>query len=332
MKIGYLGAGAWGFTLARLLAEKGHRVVSWTIDPGLAKKLNAGEEHPKMKGFKAFPGMLWTTDLEDVVQEADVVIESVTSAGLRPVCERLLEMNFADIPFVLTSKGIEQGSGKILSDVVLDVLGDRFRPLIGSLSGPSFADDVVRGLPTSVVASGYEESIIKTICELFCTERFRVYPNHDVRGVAYGGALKNVIAIACGLSDGLELGASARAAIITRGLHEIRKLAVSQGCLPETLNGLSGMGDLCLTCSSLTSRNFRFGYLLAQGMTPKEAGELIGMVVEGAYTCKSVMENHPKRADMMPITGAIFDILYKGLSPLGAVERLMKRTIKEESL
>ena len=164
------------------------------------------------------------------------------------------------------------------------------------------------------------------------SKNFRVYPNADIHGVAYGGALKNIIAIACGISDGLKLGNSSKAALMTRGLHEIRKLAIARGCKAETLNGLSGMGDVSLTCGSLTSRNSRYGYLIAQGLTPKEAEVKIDMVVEGAYTAVSALEIGRQEGIELPITEAIYKIIYENLSPLDAVRTLMQRTIKEEHL
>jgi len=191
---------------------------------------------------------------------------------------------------------------------------------------------VIKGLPTSVVGSAYDKKVMKLVCEAFTTKTFRVYPNADICGVAYGGALKNIIAIACGMSDGLELGSSSKASLMTRGLHEIRKLAVARGCKPETLSGLSGMGDICLTCGTLISRNSRFGYLLAKGKTPEQAEKEIEMVVEGAYTCVSALQISQKIGVPMPITETVYNIIYKGMQPMDAVRHLMQRTIKEEHL
>jgi glycerol-3-phosphate dehydrogenase (NAD(P)+) len=212
------------------------------------------------------------------------------------------------------------------------MFGEDVRHYIGCLSGPSYAQEVIRGLPTSVTGSAFNYNTMLKICDTFTTQSFRVYPNNDTRGVAYGGALKNIIAIACGISEGLELGFSSKAALMTRGLHEIRKLAVARGCKSETLNGLSGMGDVCLTCGSLISRNCRFGYMLAQGMTPKEAEVKIEMVVEGAYTCLSALQISRKLGVAMPITECVHQIIYEGMRPIDAVRALMQRTIKEEHL
>jgi len=332
MRIAYLGAGVWGFCLASLLASKGYEVTSWTNKPDLADRLNSNQDHPFLPGQFPRPNMSFTTDLAEAIDQADIIIESVTSAGIRPVCEKLKELKIHNCPIVITSKGIEQNSGLILPEVVIQVLGESHRPNVGAISGPSFAQEVVRGLPTSVVGSAYDYQSMLYICDLFTTASFRVYPNADMLGVGYGGALKNIIAIACGISDGLALGNSSKAALMTRGLHEIRKLAGAKGCKEETLNGLSGLGDLCLTCSSLISRNYRFGHLLGQETSPEDAQIKIGMVVEGAYTCVSALQLSKQSGIAMPITETVNAIIYGHLSPMDAVKALMQRTIKEEHL
>lgn len=332
MRIACLGTGSWGFCLALLLARKGFQTTSWTTQELLVHQLMHHREHPLFPGTIVPSHMIFTTDLATALEGAELVVESVTSAGIRSVFAQAACIGMPKKPLVLTSKGIEQDTGLILSDVVTEVLGAESRALIGCISGPSFAQEVIKGLPTSVVASAYENRVISEICDVFMTSSFRVYPNADIRGVAFGGALKNVIAIACGISDGLSLGCSSRAALMTRGLHEVRKLAIACGCQADTLNGLSGMGDFVLTCSSITSRNFRFGYLLAQGMSSKEAQEKIGMVVEGAYTCVSALQLSRLYGISMPISETVHQIVYRGMKPIDAVHALMQRAIKEEHL
>jgi glycerol-3-phosphate dehydrogenase (NAD(P)+) len=331
-KIGYLGLGAWGYCLASLLASKGYQLVCWTTKPELAKHLTATREHPLLAGHFSKGEMIFTTNMSEALNHADMIVESVTSAGLRPVFEQVRALGLPNCPIVLTSKGIEQDTGMILPEVVTEVLGEEFRSNIGFLSGPSFAQEVIRQLPTSVVGTGYTTEIIQEVCETFMTPTFRVYPNTDILGVAFGGALKNIIAIACGISDGLSLGCSSKAALMTRGLHEIRKLAVASGCKAETINGLAGMGDLCVTCSSAMSRNFRFGTLLAQGLSTEEARQRIGMVVEGAYTCVSALQLSQQHKVSMPISETVYNIIQGTIKPIDAVSTLMKRTIKEEHL
>lgn len=332
MKIGYLGAGAWGFCLASLLASKGYKVTSWTKSPDLAKLLNDKCEHPHLAGQRPTNDMQFTTNILEAIHDVDMIVESVTTAGLRPVFESIKTHIPAEIPIVITSKGIEQNTCLTPPEVALEVLGNKMMNSIGFLSGPSYAQEVIRGLPTSVVGTSFGYETMLQICETFTTSTFRVYPNVDIKGVAYGGALKNIIAIACGISDGLGLGFSSKAALMTRGLHEIRKLSVARGCKADTLSGLSGMGDICLTCGSLISRNCRFGYLLAQGLTPKEAEEKIEMVVEGAYTCVSALQLSEQLNVSMPITEIVYKIIYEGMKPFDAVQILMQRTIKEEHL
>lgn len=332
MKIGFLGTGSWGFCLASLLASKGYQVVSWTTKPSLAKQLNEHREHPQFPGHRPEGEMYFTTQLGEALDHADMIVESVTSAGIRPVFNQMKALNKVKCPVVLTSKGIEQNTGLILPEVVVETLGESTRKWVGVLSGPSYAQEVIHHLPTSVVGSAFDYDIMMSICQTFTTQSFRVYPNQDIQGVAYGGALKNIIAIACGISDGLNLGNSSKAALMTRGLHEIRKLAVARGCRADTLNGLSGMGDLCLTCSSTMSRNFRFGYLIAQGLNGEQAKDRIGMVVEGAYTCVSALQLSEQLNIPMPITEAVHQIIYQNMKPIEAVRNLMKRDIKEEHL
>lgn len=332
MKIGYLGSGSWGFCLASVLADNGHQVISWTTKKDLAEHLNAQGEHPFLLGNRPKKGMFFTSELAEALEGIDLLVESVTSAGMRPVFQKIAALKQIDCPIVLTSKGIEQDSGLILPEVVIDILGEKIRPSVGILSGPSFASEVIKGLPTSVVGTSFSQEVMMLICDIFTNVSFRVYPNSDIYGVAYGGALKNIVAIACGISDGLSLGFSSKAALMTRGLHEIRKLAVARGCRADTLYGLSGMGDLCLTCSSSISRNYRFGYLLAQGLTPAEAEKEIKMVVEGFYTCVSTLQLSVQLGVLMPITEIVYKILYEGVNPRDAVQLLMQRTIKEEHL
>lgn len=332
-KIGYLGMGAWGYCLASLLAAKGeYELICWTTKPDLAQHLINTREHPLLSGHQSKGQMTFTTDMAQALHGVDMIVESVTSAGLRPVFEQVRSLGLPLCPIVITSKGIEQDTGRILPEVAVEVLGEEFRSLIGCLSGPSFAQEVIRGLPTSIVGSGYSLDVIQQICEIFSTPSFRIYPNLDILGVAFGGALKNIIAIACGISEGLSLGCSSKAALMTRGLHEIRKLAVACGCKPETINGLAGMGDLCLTCSSSMSRNFRFGLLLAQGISAEDAQKRIGMVVEGAYTCVSALQLGKQYGVDLPIAEAVYQIIYQSMRPESAVSSLMQRTIKEEHL
>lgn len=329
MKIGYLGAGTWGFALAVVLASNGHEVTVWARDSENAKHLQKNRTHPKLPGIEAPASIAFTSSLQKAVEGAEVIVESVTSSGIRSVFQRLGTLK---VPIILTSKGIEQKSGLLLPEVVCEVMQTPKNPLVGALSGPSHAEDIILKLPTSVVSSGYGQEVMKLIQELFTTPTFRIYPNSDLQGVCFGGAMKNIIAIACGISDGLGCGDNTKAALMTRGLHEIRKLCVVKECRPETLNGLSGMGDLCVTCMSRHSRNYRFGRFLAEGFSPEGARQKIGMAIEGIYTCVSALELGQKHHIPVPITEAAYEIIYGGLDPREAVKSLLQRAIKEEHL
>ena len=332
MKICYLGSGAWGFALADLLAKNGHEVVGWSVSKELAEQLNTTHIHPSLPEVRAETSLRYTTDLDCALQGADVIVESVTSAGIRPVFSQIREHITPKCPIIFTSKGIEQNSGFILPDILIELFGEEIRSKIGIISGPSYAIDVIKGLPTSVVGAAYDKNTLDLLTTLFSSARFRVYPNEDVVGVSLGGALKNVIAIACGIAEGLCLGNSARAALMTRGLHEICKLILACGGKTETVYGLAGMGDLCLTSTSLTSRNYKFGYLIALGRSLDEAKREIGMAVEGAYTALSALQLAKQHAIPMPIAESVYQILFEGLEPERTVNTLMSREVKLEHL
>lgn len=329
MKICYLGAGTWGFALASILGANGHEVTVWTRDSSYADLLQKTRAHPKLPGFIISPNVEFTSDLEKALEDAEAIVESVTSSGIRNVFKKI---GPREIPVILTSKGIEQGTGFLLPEVLCDLFGESYRKWVGCLSGPSHAEEVIQNMPTSVVCSAYDPNVTKLIYELFSTPSFRIYPNSDLHGVCFGGAMKNIIAIACGISDGLSGSDNAKAALMTRGLHEIRKLCVVKNAKPETLNGLSGMGDLCVTCLSTLSRNYRFGKLLSEGFSPEGARQKIGMAVEGVYTCVSAYELAKKYDIAAPVTEATYSIIFEGLDPRKAVRSLLTRTVKEEHL
>lgn len=331
-KITYLGAGTWGFALASLLASNGNEVVVWTRDPSFADLLEQTRAHPKLPHFQTNPTIRFTSDLKKALHGSEVLVESVTSAGIRPVFTEVNQIAPIRIPVILTSKGIEQGTGLLLPEVVSEIIGKMESPLVGCISGPSHAEEVIQNLPMSVVGSAYLSSVIQLVQDLFTTPTFRIYPNADIHGVCFGGAMKNIIAIACGISDGLGNGDNTKAALMTRGLHEMRKLCPVKNGKPETLNGLSGMGDLCVTCMSVLSRNYRFGRLVAEGLSPEGARQKIGMAVEGIYTCVSACELGRKYHIPIPITEVTYAIIYDGLDPREAVRSLLQRAIKEEHL
>ncbi|MBN2479964.1 MAG: NAD(P)-dependent glycerol-3-phosphate dehydrogenase [Parachlamydiales bacterium] len=330
MKIGYLGAGTWGTALAVLLANKGYQVVVWDRNPNRIKQLNLTRKHPKLQDVTIPANIIYTTQLKEAVEDVDIIVESVTSLGIRSVFTQVNSLIDLKCPIVLTSKGIEQNTLLLFPEILNQIFKEEKKKYIGCLSGPSHAEEVVKNLPTSVVCSSYDKDVMNQICEIFNTPHFRVYPNFDILGVCFGGAMKNIMAIACGISDGLGFGDNSKAALMTRGLHEMKKLCLTKNADPNTLNGLSGLGDLCVTCLSNFSRNYRFGHLFSKGYNIKQAISEIGMVVEGVYTAVSALQLAKKYNISVPITQAINAVLYQDLNPKNVVKLLMQRTIKNE--
>jgi len=332
MRIAFLGSGAWGIALADLLCCNGHHVNVWSVQQEVVQSIRLTRVHPRLPGCMLHQQLHLTSSLDEALEGAEVICEAVTAAGTRPVFEQLCTKAAADLPIIVASKGIEQGSGLILPQVIKQALGRPDKSNIGVLSGPSYAEEVLRKMPTSVVGASHDPMMRKLVLQLFGSAYFRVYPNSDLLGVSLGGALKNVIAIAAGISDGAGFGMNSKAALMTRGLHEMRRLAEALGAQAETLYGLSGMGDLVVTCMSSLSRNYQFGRLLAQGRGPDAAKQAIGMAVEGAYTCTSALELAERFALSMPITEAVVNCISGAIGAHEAVDRLMLRAIKDENL
>lgn len=330
MKIGYLGAGTWGCALASLLASYGHKVIVWDRNPNNIKKLKETRKHPKLEDFVIPDAIQYTDNLIDAIKDVDVIIESVTSLGIRQVFTQIKNLIKINCPIIITSKGLERDTNLLFPEILVEIFGLENAKFIGCLSGPSHAEEVIKNLPTSVVCSSYSEETMLFISQLFNGPSFRVYPNSDIMGVCFGGAMKNIIAIACAISDGLGFGDNTKAALMTRGLHEMKKLCPTKGGKPETLNGLSGMGDLCVTCLSRFSRNYRFGRLIAEGYSIPDAIGKIGMVVEGVYTCVAALQLARKYNVAVPITEAVHAVLYENLSARNVVKLLMQRKVKEE--
>lgn len=332
MKIAVLGLGSWGYCLARHLAKKGYPVFAWSRRKSLVETLQKKNTHPRFPKQELPSSLQCHANLEHCLKDADLIIESLSSQGIRPVFERIDPKFLKNAKILLSSKGIEKDSHKLFSELLEELLGSSFSGKIACLSGPSHAEEVIEELPTSLIAASYDQDFGLQLCKLFETPFFRVYPNVDLKGVEFGAAMKNIIAIACGISDGLGFGDNAKAALMTRGLHEIRKLSVLKGCRPETLNGLSGLGDLCVTCLSTHSRNYRFGRSIGQGKELLQAKAEVSEVVEGSYTCVAAHQMAQKHKIEMPITKAVYQILFEHLAPKQAVATLMQRSVKEEHL
>ena len=327
MNISVIGAGGWGTALAVHLAKKKYDVTLWEKFPGYGKVLIRKRENVKfLPGVSIPKEVKITSDIASAVKDKELIVLAVPSKYLRSVVEKIKSFD-QEALFVSVAKGIEENTLLRMSEVVKDVLGD---VNIGVLSGPSHAEEVARDIPTTIVAAGAEE-IAKKIQDTFMGMNLRVYTNTDVVGVELGGALKNIIAIACGISDGLGYGDNTKAAVMTRGLSEISQLGVKMGADPMTLAGLAGMGDMITTCTSKHSRNRKVGEEIGRGKSLKEVLDSMEMVAEGVWNCKSAIQLADKFKVEMPIFHAVYVILWEGRKPFDEVGELMGRPAQEES-
>jgi glycerol-3-phosphate dehydrogenase (NAD(P)+) len=326
-----IGAGSWGTALANLLALKGHGVSIWSYEADVAEAINHTHENPKyMRGISLEPAVRATVDLADAVTGADVVLNVTPSQHVRRVMTEAGRY-FGDRTLVVSaSKGIETSSLKTMAEVLEEVLPGTSGAHACFLSGPSFALEVARRMPTAVaMASHHEESALRAQ-QLFQAPFFRVYTNPDVIGVELGGALKNVIAIAAGMATGLQLGHNALAALITRGLAEIARLGIARGANPLTFSGLAGMGDLILTCTGELSRNRSVGVSLGQGKSIEEILGGMYMVAEGVETTRAAHALARQAGIEMPIVAEMHGVLFEARTPREALENLMLREPKPE--
>jgi len=328
LRIAILGDGGWGTTLAILLSNKGYPVTLWGVFDDYTKKIVKTRYNPKfLPGIKISRQIKITSDIKDAVENKDIIVLATPSQHTRSTLKKIVGFFKKSSIFLSVTKGIEIGSVKRMSEIIHAELG----PVkIAVLSGPTIANEVVRGIPTTAVAASTVRQIRKTIQAVFNTKRFRVYTNSDVIGVELGGSLKNVIAIACGVSDGLGFGTNTKAAILTRGVVEISRLGKAMGAKSETFSGISGLGDLVTTCISKQSRNRRVGELIGKGRSLKEICRHMQMVAEGIPTAKSAYALSLKYKIDMPIVKEVYHLLYKQKSPRQAVEDLMTRKSKEE--
>jgi glycerol-3-phosphate dehydrogenase (NAD(P)+) len=329
--IAVLGAGSWGTALAKLLADKGNPTAIWAHRGELVEEINKERQNRRyLPNAELPPSLRATGDLEDALRGAELVVLVVPSHALRQVVRDARPHIPAGALLCSASKGIENESLMLMSDVLVDELGAEVEPRLTYLSGPSFAKEVAAGQPTAVVVAGASERETHAVQRMFATDRFRVYWSGDVVGVELGGALKNVVAIASGISDGLGCGYNARAGLITRGLAEIGRMGIARGANPLTLAGLSGMGDLVLTCTGELSRNRTVGFEMGRGRTLDDVLTHLGHVAEGVKTTKSAYDLGNKLQVEMPITTEVYRMLYEGKSPKLAVVDLMTRALTRE--
>jgi glycerol-3-phosphate dehydrogenase (NAD(P)+) len=323
-RIAVVGGGAWGTALATTMLRAGNEVTLWARDAETVAAINDTGENPRyLPGILLDPRPAATSDIDGALEGAACVLVVTPAQTLRDVLGEMVGKLGPSVPFVLCAKGIERDTGRLLSEIAAETLPQN---PVAVLSGPSFATDVARGLPTAVTVAAEDEGLAARLAALFSSPSFRCYSTDDVIGVEIGGALKNVLAIAAGAVSGAGLGASAQAAMVTRGFVELRRLGAAFGARPETLMGLSGLGDLILTCGSAQSRNFSYGAAIGRG-EPLEGRPL----AEGVATAAIAAETAQKRGIDMPITAAV-DLLLKGeLTIQQAVTALLSRPLKSET-
>jgi glycerol-3-phosphate dehydrogenase (NAD(P)+) len=327
-KIGIIGAGGWGTAIAKTLSKNGHKIILWTHEEEVAEELTSRHSNSKyLPGIELNESLKSTTD-PSRLKKSDLIVLSVPTQFIRSVFEKY-DFPIKDKILVNLSKGIEDGSLMRVSEILSDLkIIDEDNYVV--LSGPSHAEEVSRGTPTTVVAASEKIENAKLVQHIFSNEYFRVYTSDDVTGCEIGGALKNVIAIAAGMIDGLGIGDNTKAALITRGLAGMTRLGIALGAKPITFSGLSGLGDLIVTCGSKLSRNRYVGEQIGKGRKLQEILDEMDMVAEGVQTTKSAYDLSQRHKVEMPITAQVYNILFKDTSPLEAMKNLMTRETKHE--
>lgn len=326
--IGILGGGSWGTAIANVLGNKNYELDFYMRDEKVATQINEMKVNNKYLPDITLSGNInATTDLEKACADKKYLVFAVPTNAARPVANEI--KNFIDPGTVIINlaKGIEVNTHLRVSEIIGEVLPEN--PFV-ALSGPSHAEEVARNVPTAVVAASKDIEVAQTVQDLFLTDMFRVYTNTDLVGVEIGGALKNIIALAAGMNDGLQYGDNTKAMLMTRGTYEMSKLGIKLGAIPHTFNGLTGIGDLIVTCTSMHSRNRRCGLYIGEGMKVEDAIKKVGMVVEGIKTTKSAYELSKQYGVEMPITEKLYHVLYEDYDAKKAVLALMRREKKEE--
>ena len=327
-KIGVVGAGSWGIALAKLLHKNGHQVCVWSIMEDEINMLLEKREHvDKLPGVKLPEEMEFTTDLKYTVDSKDIVVLAVPSPFIRSTSNKLKNLISEDQVIVNVAKGVEEATLMTMSEVISDEIP---QAKVTVLSGPSHAEEVGREIPTTIVVGAKDKETAEYVQNTFMNEVFRVYISPDVCGIELGAALKNVVALAAGIADGLGYGDNTKAALITRGIAEITRLGIAMGGRAETFSGLSGIGDLIVTCASVHSRNRKAGVLIGQGKTMDEAMAEVKMVVEGVYSAKAAIKLAQKYDVSIPIIEQVNKVLFENKPADEAVRELMVRDKKIE--
>ncbi len=327
-KIGVIGAGSWGTALALTLSGKGHQVRLWDVNPEHLAELEQNRENRRyLPGIKFHDNLRVAKTVEETLQGADAALFSAPAQHFRSALEHAVPHLKPEMLLVNVAKGIEQKTLLRMSEIAFAQLPDA-RYVV--LSGPSHAEEVGRNLPTTVAVASRDLKLAEEAQDIFMTDRFRVYTTEDVVGVELGGALKNIIALGAGISDGMGFGDNAKAALMTRGLAEIKRLGIKLGADPATFAGLTGVGDLIVTCTSMHSRNRRCGIMIGEGMAPEEATKKVGMVVEGMFTTEAAYDLAKRENVEMPITDQLYQVIKGKSNARDAVELLMGREKKHE--
>ncbi|OOM72245.1 glycerol-3-phosphate dehydrogenase [Clostridium puniceum] len=326
-KITFLGGGSFGTALAVLLAEKNNIVNIYDRDKNVVNEINIKRTNGKyMKDLKIPSEVIAFDNVEEAIEGTDYVVLSVPSHVIRSMCKSLKGKISKNIPIISIAKGIEENSDKRLSNVIEEELDN---PVV-VLSGPSHAEEVSMKLPTTIVSTSKDMKYAADVQDLFMNSYFRIYTNDDIIGVEIGGAVKNIIALAAGVIDGLGYGDNTKAALLTRGMKEISRIGIALGGKAETFYGLTGMGDLIVTCTSMHSRNRKAGFLIGKGMSVDEALKEVGMVVEGVKACRAFYQLKEKINISMPITDGLYKGLFEGKDPKVIIDELMMRDKKNE--
>ena len=327
-KVGIMGAGSWGTAISWLLTNNGHEVTVWSIDAKEVEMLDREREHKsKLPRVKLQDGIRFTNEIREGIEGKDFVVLAVPSPFTRSTAQRMCPYVKEGQILVNVAKGIEEKTLMTLSEQIEEEVPQAD---VAVLSGPSHAEEVGKGLPTTCVVGAKTRETAEYLQKAFMSEVFRVYTSPDIKGIELGGSLKNVIALAAGIADGLGYGDNTKAALITRGIAEIARLGVKMGGKIETFTGLTGIGDLIVTCASVHSRNRKAGYLIGQGRTMQEAMDEVKMVVEGVYSAKAAKQLAGQYQISMPIVEQVNQVLFEGKSPAEAVKELMLRDRKEE--
>jgi glycerol-3-phosphate dehydrogenase (NAD(P)+) len=327
-----IGAGSFGTALAMVLEQAGNKVQIWAREEEIANRINEDHINPSyLNDIQLSEDIVAYNNIEQCLQSQDIVVFATPSHALREVAKKIKPCLDGHEILVTVAKGIENDTFKAMSQVLIEVMdGTTYEDNIGVLYGPSHAEEVGKLRPTTVVAAAYSTRTAKIIQETFLTPMFRVYVNNDVIGVEIGGSVKNIMAIAAGIVDGAELGDNAKAALITRGLHEMKRMGQMLGAHSDTFSGLTGMGDLIVTCTSSHSRNRSVGFRIGQGEKLDDIINSMNMVAEGVKTTKSVKDWAEKNNVEMPITQAVYSVLFENMDPRDALYKLMTRDPKDE--